>query len=95
MNTNTRKHLLLGLMTMSMAQTNRENFEAFEEEQVFKKEKTLEPKPGQFYYWFRIDGTFLSEKQDERMLKEDCAFTCFAINDKNAIKKFNKWKNNL
>lgn len=52
--------------------------------------KDYEPKPqkGQFHYWFRADGTFLSEKQGERMRKEECVFKCFAINDKNAIKKF-------
>ena len=55
--------------------------------------KDIEHKPqkGQFHYWFRIDGTFLSEKQGERMRKEDCVFKCFSINDKNAIKKFNSF----
>jgi hypothetical protein len=38
-----------------------------------------------------IDGSFLTEKKDQRMLKEDCFFKCFSINDKNAIKKFNKF----
>jgi len=55
-----------------------------------KKEQPIQK--GQFHYWFRIDGTFLSEKQGERMLKTDCIFKCFAINDKNAIKKFKKFQ---
>ena len=57
--------------------------------------KDIEPKPqkGQFHYWFRADGTFLNEKQGERMLRDECVFKCFAINDKNAIKKFNQFKN--
>lgn len=55
--------------------------------------KDIEPKPqkGQFHYWFRADGTFLNEKQGERMRKEECVFKCFSINDKNAIKKFNSF----
>ena len=48
------------------------------------------PQKGQYYYWFRADGSFLSNSDGERMLREDCVFSCFAINDKNAIKKFNK-----
>lgn len=53
--------------------------------------KDFEPKPqkGQFHYWFRIDGTFLNEKQGKRMRKDECVFKCFSINNKNAIKKFN------
>ena len=61
-----------------------------------RKKQPIEPKPenGTFYYWFKNDGTFLNEKQGERMLKEDCVFNCYAINDKNAIKKFNKFNQN-
>lgn len=54
-----------------------------------KKRNEPIPKKGQFHYWFRVDGTFLNEKQGERMRKEECVFKCFSINDKNAIKKFN------
>lgn len=55
--------------------------------------KDIEPKPqkGQLHYWFRADGTFLNEKQDERMRKDECVFKCFSINNKNAIKKFNSF----
>jgi hypothetical protein len=84
---------MLGIMSM-MAMMSGEDFPM--DYSPIKKPKTkkpLEEKPqnGQFHYWFRSDGTFLSEKQGERMLKEDCVFKCFAINDKNAIKKFNKF----
>ncbi len=55
--------------------------------------REFEPQPqkGQFHYWFRADGTFLNEKQDERMRKDECVFKCFSINNKNAIKKFNSF----
>ena len=52
--------------------------------------KEARPHEGQYYYWFRADGSFLSNSDGERLLREDCVFSCFAINDKNAIKKFNK-----
>lgn len=54
-----------------------------------KKDFETKPQKGQFHYWFRADGTFLNEKQDERMRKDECVFKCFSINNKNAIKKFN------
>lgn len=57
-----------------------------------KYPKESRPQKGQFHYWFRADVTFLNEKQEERMKKDECVFVCFAINDKNAIKKFNKFK---
>ena len=68
--------------------TNRTNFE---------RKVIPEPIPqkGQFHYWFREDGTFINEKQSERMLREECVFKCYSINDKNAIKKFNKFKKQL
>lgn len=51
----------------------------------------LTPKKGQFMYWFRYNGTFLSDRHSERMLKDEVFFICFSINDKNALKKFNKY----
>jgi hypothetical protein len=54
-----------------------------------KYPKKDSPQKGQFHYWFRADGTFLNEKQDERMRKDECVFVCYSINDKNAIRKFN------
>lgn len=84
-------------MALAMAMMAESNmFTDFYEEKPRKyipKTKDFEPRPqaGQFHYWFRIDGTFLNEKQSERMKKDECVFTCFSINDKNAIKKFNSF----
>ena len=80
-------------MALAMALMSKSTLRGHDEKPVEyrPKDRDFEPKPqkGQFYYWFRIDGTFLSEKQGERMLRDNCVFICFAINDKNAIKKFN------
>lgn len=80
---------MVGAMLSSMAQTSEREY--YENEQKPNKEPIV-PK-GHIHYWFRIDGTFLNEKQSERMKKEECVFKCFALNDKNAIKKFRKWSN--
>jgi len=42
-------------------------------------------------YFFNSLGEFSTTK----MLKAECVFTCYAINDKNAIKKFNKFNPHL
>ena len=39
-------------------------------------------------YFFNIQGEFSTE----RMLRSEMVFNCVSINDKNAIRKFNKWK---
>ena len=39
-------------------------------------------------YFFNEMGEF----SDTKMRRDECVFTCIAINDKNAMKKFNKWK---
>ena len=90
MKSNKAKILATAMMFGAFAQTSQ--IEYYEGEKEFNKEpkEPIIPK-GQFHYWFRIDGTFLNEKQSERMLKEECVFKCFALNDKNAIKKFNKF----
>ena len=46
------------------------------------------PHSGQKEYFFREDGTFENERQTEI----NYVFTCFAINDKNALKKYKHWK---
>ena len=82
-------------MALVMAMMSETNFAQENEPRKFERnpKKDIEPKPqkGQFHYWFRADGTFLNERQSERMRKDECVFVCFAINDKNAIKKFNKF----
>lgn len=82
--------LAMATMLASFAQTSEIDY--YEGEKEFNKEpkEPIIPK-GHIHYWFRIDGTFLNEKQNKRMLKEECVFKCFALNDKNAVKKFNQW----
>ncbi len=81
----------MAIMMAMLSQQDNFNFR----EEVPKNKYPKEPMPqkGQFHYWFRHDGTFLNEKQSERMKKEECVFVCFAINDKNAIRKFKKFIN--
>lgn len=47
-----------------------------------------EPQPGQKTYFFNDLGEF----DNNKMRRDECVFKCFALNDKNAIKKFNKFK---
>lgn len=46
------------------------------------------PPAGCKTYWFKANGEFSSE----RMLKSETVFECFAINDRNAIRKFKRWQ---
>lgn len=58
---------------------------------VFNEEPIeIQPKPptGTKEYFFNSNGEFSTES----MLKEDVAFKCCAINDKNAIRKFKRWQ---
>lgn len=48
-------------------------------------------KKGLIKYWFIRNGAFLNEKQSERFKTEEIYFTCFALNDHNAMKKFKKF----
>ena len=41
-----------------------------------------------YKYFFNEFGEF----SDEKKWIGECVFTCVAINDKNAERKFNKWK---
>lgn len=40
-------------------------------------------------YFFNINGEFSTVK----MIRSEVVFKCFASNSRNAIRKFNKWKN--
>jgi hypothetical protein len=42
------------------------------------------------YFSFREDGSFSVYGQDYPVKKDECVFSCYALNYKNAIKKFNK-----
>lgn len=93
---NTKMRGFLG-MTVAMAMMADQNYEPVHRETKPKRvpkhnlPTEIKQQKGQLQYWFRIDGTFISEKNEERMLKTECVFTCFSINDTNAIRKF---KNN-
>lgn len=54
-----------------------------------QEEKEPKQPKGTLHYWFRNDGSFINENNERRMFKSECVFKCFALNDKNAIKKFN------
>ncbi len=49
---------------------------------------TPKPPSGAKTYWFNAAGEFSSV----RMLKAETVWWCHAINDKNALRKYNKWK---
>lgn len=50
----------------------------------------IQPRPpkGAKEYFFNERGEFSTE----RMLKSETVFMCYAINDKNAIRKFERWQ---
>jgi len=54
-----------------------------------KAPKPKRPPKGAKEYWFNAEGNHSTES----MRKTDIVFSCYAINDKNAVKKFNKWLN--
>lgn len=85
------KSASFAILATMMAATGNYNYRNRTEE-ILNSSKDFEekPQPGQFDYWFRKDGTFLSSRNEERMLTEDVFYECFAINDKTAIKKFDK-----
>lgn len=45
------------------------------------------PPKGSKEYWFNSEG----EYSHESMRKTEVVFSCYAINDKNAVRKYNKW----
>jgi hypothetical protein len=47
------------------------------------------PPAGTKTYFFNELGEFSTEQ----MRKDECVFKCFAINDKNAKRKFERWRN--
>lgn len=60
----------------------------FEEKLKLTIPPTEKPPSGAKGYFFNQFGEFSTE----RMLKTECVFKCFAINDKNAKRKFDKWQ---
>lgn len=55
-------------------------------------EKTIDraPPPGCKEYAFTIFGKF-SRDGDPKILRAEVVFKCVALNDKNALRKFNNW----
>jgi hypothetical protein len=87
---------LLGLYGMMLAMGAQTSYiEKTDDTPLMKKEVEPPIPNGMKYYCFRKDGTFLQYERDGAMLKDEKFFTCYALNDKNAIKKFNSYvKNN-
>lgn len=52
-------------------------------------ERQAVPPKGTKEYFFNEDGEFSTES----MKKSECIFTCFAVNDRNALRKFYNWNN--
>lgn len=53
----------------------------------------VKPPNGCKEYFFKECGQFSNGgENEEHFLKTETVFKCFAINSKNAIKKFSKWK---
>jgi hypothetical protein len=86
----------LAMISASMAQGNLNimNVNNYDSANRKRQPKPIEPpiQSGMKYYYFREDGTFKQYERDGAMLKDEVVFKCYALNDKNAIKKFNKFK---
>lgn len=82
------------IMAMMGAMMSEISFPHENKGREFIPKKPQEPKQQKntFQYWFRADGTFLNENNSIPMRKEECVFKCYAMNNKSAIKQFNKSK---
>jgi hypothetical protein len=80
------KGYLAMVMAMSMMSGQ---MPAYIEETPIKREKR--PPSGSKEYFFNVKGEFSTD----HMLKSECVFRCFAINDKNATRKFERWKESV
>jgi hypothetical protein len=90
-----RKNLngLLGMYAIaaSMSGIGNDLFADPREKRVYiEKEKRPYVPTGSKEYFFNEQGEFSTE----RMRKDETVFKCIAINDKNAIRKFERWKIN-
>lgn len=80
------KGAMLAMMSMALMADNYGGSYP-EVEQV---KRTIQPRPpkGAKEYFFNEQGEFSTEQ----MLKSETIFICYAINDKNAIRKFERWQ---
>ncbi len=88
MNKKAQMLAMLGL-SMAMMPLDQHNQRADYEEKPKKKlPPIVKPPSGTKEYFFNSIGEFSTTK----MLKSECVFICYAINDKNAKRKFDKWQ---
>ena len=81
---------IMGAMLSSMAQTSEREYYDKEHEPNKEPKKPIIPNGCKEYHFTR-SGRF---DTTENMWNDiDYVFTCVASNDKNAIKKFEKWSN--
>jgi hypothetical protein len=84
---------MLGLLAMAMMPPEEQQrimeWEKRQEEEK-NKPRVIEQKPpsGTKEYFFNEQGEFSTE----RMLRTELVFKCYAINDKNAKRKFERWR---
>lgn len=57
------------------------------EGRINKIPEPIKPPTGTKEYWFNSSGEFSCV----RMLKVETVYSCYAINEKNAIKKYRRW----
>jgi hypothetical protein len=90
-----KKSLLPFLSLAAITAADRENFQYNPTQRKVKLGRVFEPKipSNHKYFSFKADGTFTCYEKQEPMLKSEYVFSCYALNSKNAIKKFNKFKN--
>ena len=84
--------LALPMILSAMSSEN----QLFMHEHEYTKESLLKtlgqhkcPPSGTKEYFFNNDGEFSTD----HMLKTECVFVCFAVNDRNALRKWYNWNN--
>ena len=84
--------LMIMAMAAAMSEGNNMMFTGRGEDdtRVFIPKKSMSPMPpkGTKEYFFNSVGEFSTEQ----ILKTETVFKCYAINDKNALRKFKRWQ---
>ena len=87
---------ILGI-AMAMSIVSESNYRDYSNDKLVKKaiknNTPLKTKNKPLLYFFREDGTFLIQKQNDITKKEEFVYDCLAINEINAKRKFINWKN--
>lgn len=84
MNKKTKMLALLGMGLAMMPPDQHDVLMGMEEKPVVKTPPQKKPPSGTKEYFFNGNGEFSTD----HMRKIECVFKCYAINDKNAIRKF-------